>query len=224
MNFTDLEIKHMKEIRRSFGSLKTFYDEAIKIKDIDFKENEISKAILVRMCSWYGLQDNIKSFLNKRYITAGSDFFVETILLYLKIIFKIKNVGLEIHSERKIKKKKGAIRPDISIWKGEEVKAIIECKTQLGWNRYGWKKTFEGRERKLKSEFPNAKAFLVVMTSKNWPGFGEDENVGKKFFALYDIWPTDVDLNKNPDNYIKNPIEPLIESLISIAEEITEKT
>jgi len=197
--FVDLEIKHMKRTRHSFDSLKNFYDEASKIKDINFKENEITKAILVRMHSWYTLQNYIKNFLNKRYIAAGSDFFVETILLYLKIIFRIKNVELEIHSERKIKKEKGAIRPDISIWKGGEVKAIVECKTQLGWNRYGWKKSFEEKERKLKSEFPNAKAFLVVMTSKNWPSFGEDENVGKKFFTLFNIWPTDVDLRINLD-------------------------
>jgi len=216
MDLIDLEIKHLKETRRSFDSLKIFYNNANKIKDINFQGNEISKAILVRMYSWYTLQNDIKNFLNRRYITAGSDFFVETILLYLKIIFGIKNVGLEIHSERQIKKKRGVVRPDISIWKGEEVKAIIECKTQLGWNRYGWKESFEERERKLKSEFPSAEAFLVVMSSENWPGFGEDENVGKKFFALYNMWPTDVDLRENLDNYIKNPIEPLIESLITL--------
>ena len=116
---------------------------------------------------------------------------------------------LEVHSERQVQRKRGSIRPDISIWKNDEVVAIIECKTQLGWNRDSWEKDFCERENKLKKLFPNASAYLIVMTSLNWSGFGNDKNVGRKYFCLYNVWPTDVDLNKLAD-YLLNPIEPII--------------
>lgn len=218
MSFLELEMKHLVETERSFDSFKAFYHEASRIKSVDFDGTEISKAILVRMHSWYTLQNNIKNLLNKRVIKAGSDFFVETMLLYLKTVFKIRNVGLEIHSERQIRRKRGSIRPDISVWDREEVKAIIECKTQLGYDRYGWKEAFEKREKKLKLEFPDAEAFLVVMTSENWPGFGEDMNVGKKYFALYNTWPVSIDLRGSLDSYINNRIEPLFMSIIELRE------
>ena len=62
-------------------------------------------------------------------------------------------------SEKQIKPKLGAIRPDVLIWKGDEVVAIIECKTQLGWNRHKWESDFNEREKKLHKEFKNAKAY-----------------------------------------------------------------
>jgi len=63
----------------------------------------------------------------------------------------IKNYDLEVHSERQIIKKRGSIRPDISIWKKNEVISIIECKTQLGWNRNKWEEDFQKRELKFKN-------------------------------------------------------------------------
>ena len=213
MNLISLEKRYSREFDASFDSFRNLYREIVKLKNVSLKEREVSKAMLIRLHSWYSFQRKIKGFLNKRRATPGSDFFVETLLFYLKAIFEIFDVKQEVHSEREIRRKKGVIRPDISIWKGNDVKAIIECKTQLGWNRYGWKEAFMKKEKGLKSEFPNAKTFLVVMTSKNWPGFGEDENIGKKFFTLYNTWPTEIDLKDNLDKYILNPIEPLIKSL-----------
>jgi hypothetical protein len=214
MSLIEFEKEYSKEIDVSFNSLKNLYEKMIKLRNIDLNKKEISKAILIRLHSWYSLQNNIKNFLNKRYATAGSDFFVETLVFYLKVVFRIFGIKKEVHSERQIVRKRGAMRPDISIWERDVVKAIIECKTQLGWNRYKWRDDFSRKEKNLKLEFPDAKAFLVVMTSKNWPGFGEDENVGKKFFTLYNTWPTEIDPNKDLDKYIVNPIEPLIRSLL----------
>jgi hypothetical protein len=214
MGLIEFEKEYSKEIAFSFDSLKNLYEKMIKLKTIDLNKKEISKAILIRLNSWYSLQNNIKKFLNKRYVAAGSDFFVETVIFYLKVVFEIFGVKREVHSERQIVRRRGAIRPDISIWDKDVVKAIIECKTQLGWNRYKWRDDFIKKEKKLKSEFPNARAFLVVMTSRNWPGFGKDKNVGKKFFTLYNVWPTEIDPNGDLNEYIENPIEPLIKSLI----------
>jgi hypothetical protein len=213
MNLISLEKKYSKEFDTFFNSFRDCLDEMVKLKNVDLDQKEVTQAILLRLHSWYSLQNKIKKSLKKRIATPGSDFFVETLLFYLKVAFEILNVNQEVHSEEQIKRKRGAIRPDISIWKGNKVVAIIECKTQLGWNRHGWKEDFMEKEEKLRSEFPDAKAYLVVMTSKNWPGFGEDENVGKKFFTLYNAWPSEIDPTNSLDKYVVNPIEPLIKSL-----------
>lgn len=56
---------------------------------------------------------------------------------------------------------------------------------QLGWNRDKWESDFQKRESQLEREFPNAKAFLVVMTSENWLGFPDDsKKVGEQYFTL----------------------------------------
>lgn len=212
MDLVNLEKEYCQQMSFSFDSLINLYNRMIKLKSIDFTRKEITKAILIRLHSWYSLQNNVKNFLNKRRAIAGSDIFVETLIFYLKVVFKIFDIKDEICSERPIDR---AIRPDISIWENNVVKAIIECKTQLGWNRYKWREDFERREKIFKSEFPNAKVFLVVMTSENWGGFGKDKNVGKKFFTLYNKWPTKIDLNEDLDKYIVNPIEPLIKSIVS---------
>jgi len=110
--------------------------------------------------------------------------------------------------------KDASIRPDISIWNKDSVLAIIECKTQLGWNRGGWMTAIAKRQSQLVSLSPNAKMFYVVMTTRNWSGFGDDERVGKYLFTLYNVWPTEVNLKSDSSQYINNPIEPLIKSII----------
>lgn len=52
------------------------------------------------------------------------------------------------------------------------------------------------------------------MTSLNWPGFGEDKNVGKKYFCLLkNVWPTDINIDKLEGDLL-NSIEPIICNLI----------
>lgn len=88
--------------------------------------------------------------------------------------------------------------------------AIVECKTQLGWNRNNWEDDFEEREEKLQVLFPNARAFLLVMTGRNWSGFGDNAKVGTKYFCLLDdIWPVSFEHN----GQILTPIEDLFRKL-----------
>lgn len=216
MNVIALEKKYGASFNDHFSSLELLFKELTELSNIDFENQEISKAILIRLHSWYTWQNRIKKLLNKRYMPPGSDFFVETILFYLQTIFSIYNIDLEIHSERLVKSKNESIRPDISIWDGDSVLAIIECKTQLGWNREGWKKAFAERQQKIKRLFSQARVFLVVMSSVNWSGFGEDRRVGKNLFALYNVWPSEVDFDTKLDRYINNPIEPLIKSILTL--------
>ncbi len=214
MRILKLEKSFSENFKALSNELNKLFEKIINYGKVDLNNNEISKAILVRLKYYYDHQNAIKELLNKRYASPAADFFVETIAFYLNAVFKIYKMPLEVHSERQIKRKRSSIRPDISIWRGDtEVVAIIECKTQLGWNRHDWKNNFSERENKLKKEFPNASAFLIVLTSLNWSGFGEDKNVGKKYFCLSNVWPTDINIDKL-DDYLLNPIEPIICNLI----------
>lgn len=214
MSLLEFEKKYWESLDSQYEQLVSLYEEIKLNAAVSLEKREITKAILLRMKAYYDTQNKIKEFLNKRYLPAASDFFVETIAFYLKVIFDVKKVGLEVHSERQIRPKRGSIRPDISIWKNDEVVAIIECKTQLGWNRDRWEEDFKKRESKLKDEFPNAKAFLVVMTSENWSGFPDDnKKVGEQYFTLSSIWPTNISEEKI-DNVIMNPIEGLFKKII----------
>jgi hypothetical protein len=124
----------------------------------------------------------------------------------LKLFIESKGLNLEVASEKALQKKKKSIFPDISLWRGDTCLGAIECKTQLGYQKFSWLSQFEAREKKLQELFPEAKMFLLVMTSCNWHGFdtseprgGFDKNdsrVGEKFFCLlgkytngHDIWP-----------------------------------
>ena len=215
MSLLEFEKKYWESLDNQQKQLLSLYEEIKSNASISLKKKDITKAILLRMKAYYDVQDKIKKFLNKRYLSPASDFFVETIVFYLKVIFDIEDIGLEVHSERQIRQKKGTIRPDISVWKNNKVVAIVECKTQLGWNRDKWEEDFKKRESKLKKEFPNANAFLVVMTSKNWSGFPDDnKKVGEQYFTLSSIWPKNISLDKI-DDVIMNPIEDLFKKIIS---------
>ena len=209
MNILDLEEDFSKKYIKLFNNLNKLLDEIVKYGRVDLKNNNVSKAILIRLKYYYDYQDNIKTLLNKRNAPSTADFFVGTVVFYFKAVFRIYNLPFEVYSEREIIQKKGAIRPDISIWLGNNIVAIIECKTQLGWSRNDWKIDFIEREKKLKKEYPEALAFLLVVTSLNWGGFGNDNNVGKKYFCLSNEWPSKIDLNRL-DSYLLNPIEPIL--------------
>ena len=214
MSLLKFEKKYWESLDNQQKQLLSLYEEIKSNASISLEERDITKAILLRMKAYYDVQDKIKKFLNKRYLSPASDFFVETIVFYLKVILEIEDIGLEVHSERQIRSERGAIRPDISIWKNDEVVEIIECKTQLGWNRDKWQEDFKKREAKLKGEFPNAKAFLVVMTSENWFGFTDDDKkVGEQYFTLSSAWPKNISEDKI-DNVIINPIENLFKKIV----------
>lgn len=209
-NLIDLDKEYNQAITDIFKKMKAVYEKVPTEYKFDLNKTEISEAILLRLKAYYITQNEIKLLLDKRYLAAAADFFVESTLFFLKLYFKTEKLGLEAHSERQVMKKRNSIRPDISIWRGDEIVATIECKTQLGWNRQNWEKEFWDRHERLKNDFPNAKSFLLVMTGQNWSGFGSNSKLNDCFFCLLnDIWPsTYVDSHQ-----ILTPIEGLIKQL-----------
>lgn len=206
----NIDEKYLETLKNLHLTLKDSYDSYIK-SDIDINSLEYSKALINRMKHYYRSQYDNKEFLEKRYIINGADYFTEQLLFFIKIYLQKNNSNLVAISEKQIQPKRGSIRPDISIWKDNEVVAIIECKTQLGWNRHKWESDFNEREKKLNKEFKNAKAYLVVLTGENWGGFEENDLLGEKYYCLLkDKWVTHYETEL--DIFI--PIEKLLSKLI----------
>lgn len=209
-NLAQIDNAYNESISETFEKLKSVYTDIEQNYTFDLTNTEITDAILQRLRTYYVTQNNIKTFLDKRYLAAASDFFVESTLFFLKLYFKSQGGNIQAHSERQIKPTKNAIRPDISIWKDNKVIAIIECKTQLGWNRNNWEQQYIDRDAKLKTDYPNAKSFLLVMTGLNWSGFGDNLKLNDSYFCLLnDIWPT----TYSNRTQIFTPIEGLIKQL-----------
>ncbi len=218
----ELQDEYAQALDNLVLALQSSYDQ---MKSVCFTQTDFvySQAIANRLRVFYRTQSKIKHFLGKKVAQAGSDFFVETILFFLKLFDDVKGLDLEIHSERAIQPKRNSIRPDISIWHGSELLAVIECKTQLGWRRHNWSADFEEREQQLKDIFPDARVFLVVMSSCNWSGFGNDLRVGERLFCLLNVWPTELSTPPAP-SMILNPIEKLFEQLIELKASTLEST
>lgn len=188
--FTKADETYRAVIEGPGRELEAAFAAARSISDTDMNGTDITHAVLLRLKALFLCQEKIKSKLGKVYAAPAADFFVETVCFFLKVVLEKLDPSLEVASEKNIVRRQGSMRPDISIWKGNDVIAAIECKTQLGWSREGWREDFESREKRLGSEFPEARLFLLVMTGKNWDGFGNDTRAGKQFFVLLnDIWP-----------------------------------
>jgi hypothetical protein len=183
---------------------------------------DYSQAITNRLRAFYCAQLGMKGFLDKKIAQSGSDFFVETILFFLKFFNDVEDIGFEIRSEQAIQRRRNSLRPDITIWIGSELIAVIECKTQLGWHRRDWNSHFKEREDKIKELFPNSKIFLVVMSGSNWNGFGDDERVGKQLFCLLKngIWPTNLPFDYD-ETVLENRIENLFSQLLNLRSNIS---
>ncbi|MDA0866996.1 MAG: hypothetical protein O2890_11380, partial [Cyanobacteria bacterium] len=168
--------------------------ERMKCISLSCETYDYSKVLVNRLRAFYCAQDRIKKILGKHQIQNGADFFVEVVLFVLKVFIETEKLNIKVASEQKLQKKRGSIKPDISIWRNDTLLAIVECKTQLGWMRNHWPIHFREREERLKEIYPESELFVLVMTSCNWSGFGrqaDNPEVNQKFFCLLkETWPT----------------------------------
>lgn len=199
------------------AALEKSFDQLVSNGPVPLEGIELTRAVLFRMRAFYIAQAAIKDLLGKRYAGAGADFFVETVSFYLKALVDTHGLGVQVAAERPIRPKRGAMRPDISLWREDSCLACIECKTQLGWNRDGWEADFSDRKQRLASEFPHSQLFLLVMSAKNWSGFGASQYLGKKYFVLSSEWPIELQLDTF-EQTVKTPIEQLFKCVVQLAE------
>jgi hypothetical protein len=212
----DYEKQYSQNLIKIADDLENLSSKILGKEISPFQTQPFTESILLRMKYYYLGQYKIKDFLGKKYVNTAADIFEEAVIFYLKMFLELSNnKNLVISSEQTIKLNDGkSIRPDISIWKDDTLHAVIECKTQLGWNRKGWEDDFVKREQRLKNTYPNIKMFLLVMTSENWSGFHGNDKAGIKYFTLANKWPKDVDEN-NLSNIIINNIETLFNKIVS---------
>jgi hypothetical protein len=139
-----------RSYRKALEALAPALDDSLRATletgPLPLDGTEISKALILRLGSYYSSQDVIKKSLGKRYIGAGADFFVESVLFYLRAVIATHDLAVEAFGERALRPKRKAMRPDLSVWRDDSCAAIVECKTQLGWSRNEWKVKFAERE------------------------------------------------------------------------------
>lgn len=208
--FTQADQKYRHAIEAPGRELRSALARARAVPRVNLGGNDLTAAVLLRLRSFFRSQHLTKEALGKRKAAPAADFFVETVCFYLTVALGKLDPTLRVASEKSITRKRGSMRPDISIWRDETLVACVECKTQLGWTRRTWLTDFKKREKGLSKESPGAKLFLLVMTGANWPGFGTDASCDKQFFLLLDrIWPRDIDPERIGE------IPPGIERLLS---------
>jgi hypothetical protein len=214
MALFELEKEYCRTLKKEYSRLAKLYSETMEECSLSLQKRDITKAIILRMKTYYETHEGIAKLLNRRNIAPAADFFVEAVTFYLRLFLEKRKKRLQVHSEKKSKPQRKAMKPDISIWKRDEVIAIIECKTNLGWNRKGWEKDFRRRERRLKKIFPKAKAFLLVLTSINWSGFEDsDKRVGRQFFCLSSEGMRRIQ-SQPIESVILNPVEKLFSRIL----------
>jgi hypothetical protein len=106
----DLDKTYLGSVTATYDQLqKVFHDIRSNYK-FDLSKLEISEVILERLKAYYITQGKIKTFLDKRYLAAASDYFVESVLFFLRLYLLSMGGELQAHSERQIRGQK--IRSD----------------------------------------------------------------------------------------------------------------
>jgi len=146
----------------------------------DLSLTEITDTIIDRMMAfWYFNVRNNKEILGREINTTSADFFTETCLFFLKCYFE-KQRCLKVLSEKNITKG-SVIRPDISIWKDDQLVAAIELKVSDGWKGGTILPHLTEREIQIKSLFPNAYFGVIAF----WNFFDTNiEGWNSKYFGL----------------------------------------
>lgn len=180
--------------------------EQLKQYRFDPEGNEITQAVYERMMAFWYFHVNNCIDLGREVNTVASDFFTETCLFFLKPYFKQK--GLDIVSEKDIRKEKTnqkVIRPDLSIWDGDELVAVIELKVSDGWKGKTMTEHLDNRNREIQNIWPGV--FFGALSF--WNCFGENgmaEN-NPNYIGLYHF--------KSDNNHVPTgqTIEQLVERM-----------
>lgn len=95
--------------------------------------------------------------------------------------------GLRVSSEENYRlPDRGVRKPDVALWRGSELVAIIECKTGLGYTRDTWMEHYEARVKEfVAAGLPEAAIIYVVASEQSWRGFpADDPRTGTVWFSL----------------------------------------
>ena len=177
----------------------------LEVYPFDLNKDEITQAVRKRMSSfWYFNVNNCKD-LGRGVNTVAADFFTETCLFFFKQFFKQQ--GMEVYSERNILKEvsKKSMRPDISIWKDNDLIAVIELKVSDGWKRAGMLNHLEERKRNIQAIYPDVFFGAIAF----WDCFRNiDNDLYPNYFGLV------IHDNKNNHPLTERTIEQMLKRII----------
>ncbi len=187
-------------------------------EDSDFvKSKRASIFVLTWMKNHFQFQKRLNEFLDRSRIPSSADRLTAAVALTLQRFLHTRGYENCVRSEFTINTTGRSLRPDISVWAGEKVRAtlvaVVECKTNFGYNRTGWRKQYEERTQKFRALNSKCLSFLCVLTRKNWnwDSFDKSPHARKDWFCLSIEWPYKV---KDPvSDYLFHPSEPMCVSI-----------
>lgn len=211
--FAELDASYRYAVEAPGRELATALTAALSKPNVDLNSDDLTRAILLRMKSFATAQDLTKIILRKGTAAAASDFFVESVCFFLKVALANLAPSLQVKSETTLEKKRGSLRPDISVWQSDSLVAVIECKTSLHWNRGNWLTDFDDRRAAIAVSHGQAKIFLLVLGGAGLPGLERlDPRFGRDFIVLQDFAQEQANA---PCGYaILHPIERLFEAVL----------
>jgi len=208
-------------IQQTYSQLYKSLKEAAEQLELEFKgcddrsllsSRKVTNFILVWMREYYLFQKKFDALFNRSVMQPAADQFTAVVALALQKYLSARQSIGSVKSETNLERRKGSLRPDISIWQSiGELVGVVECKTNLGRNRYGWKKQYEDRTKRISTLSSHCLSFLCVLTKENWEVSWEEFSgsplAGKKWLCLSDLWPSK--MGRNVSSSIIHPVEPM---------------
>jgi hypothetical protein len=201
---------------------------AFKVADDHSFESECpaTKFILTWMRELKGFQTNFGKLFGRKKRPPSADDFTAAVALCLEQFLAAKGYQTRVFCEKTTHKKRGATRPDISIWSQvDKLIAAIECKTDFGWIRKKWKEKWEKRDNRLAEKFPACTSYLCVLTKKNWDTseFENSPYFRERWFCLCKRSPAWLS-DPIPETDIHTPIEPMFLAILTKLRELAPST
>jgi hypothetical protein len=181
------------------------------LNDVSFeRERPATKFILTWMRELKRYQDNFGALIKRRKRPSVADDFTGAVAFSLEQFLATRGFRGLLRCEETTHRKRRASRPDVSLRSplAEALIATIECKTDFGWNRQGWRDAFQARTDKLQQQFPGCASYLCVLFNKNW------ECAEKQWFCLSRHYPTRLG-DPIQDSDILTPIEPMFLEIVA---------
>lgn len=187
----EIDTEFNKQYKGLLDIQQTIYNE-LQTYPFDLEKDEITEAVINRMDAFWHFHWNNKELLGRKRNIIAAEFFTETCLLFFRAYYHKKN-DLTVSSEKNIIQEKKGIYPDISIWRGEDLLAVIELKISDGYNRDMMNHLIE-RKRKIVEVKKELKFFGVISFWR----FSNDSPFGIPIIALKDH------INKEVENKTYN--------------------
>jgi hypothetical protein len=102
-------------------------------------------------------------------VTEATNMLVDSIIRTPEL----RSMNLQIHSEKNVKLPAGGYRkPDVGIWKDDQLLVVVECKTSLGHRRNDWLDDYNKRVFEFEGvNVPSDSMLLFVGSEHTWKGF-----------------------------------------------------